>query len=139
MSKYAELLKHPKWQRKRLEVLEAADWKCTRCGETEVTLNVHHTEYRKGAKPWEYSLDELDCLCEHCHTLEHGKGEPPAGSLSSKRSIWEFLAGFHLQACVEAADHPEIESSAAWMEVKAREYCAAAGYDYDVLEARLRS
>lgn len=68
---YAELLKHPKWQRKRLEALQAADFKCSRCGADEVTLHVHHIEYIKGNKPWEYELSELAVLCELCHGEEH--------------------------------------------------------------------
>jgi hypothetical protein len=64
---YADLLRDPRWQRKRLEVMEAARFTCVECGDTSTTLNVHHTYYRKGAKPWEYEAHELLCLCEPCH------------------------------------------------------------------------
>lgn len=67
-SKYFELLKHPEWQRKRLEVLEAANFECSDCGGKEKTLHVHHTYYERGLKPWEYPSESLHCLCEDCHT-----------------------------------------------------------------------
>lgn len=66
-SSYFELLKHPNWQRKRLEVLERENYTCQECGNTEKTLHVHHTYYTKGAKPWEYPSESLKCLCETCH------------------------------------------------------------------------
>lgn len=64
---YWELLKHPNWQRKRLEVLESNGFACEDCGSTENTLNVHHTYYEKGLKPWEYPSESLRALCEDCH------------------------------------------------------------------------
>ena len=72
MSKsYSEKLKSPKWQKKRLEVLEKADWKCECCGDKEETLHVHHTFYEKGREVWEYDKDDLSCLCSNCHEKTH--------------------------------------------------------------------
>jgi hypothetical protein len=68
---YSELLRDPQWQRKRLEVLQRDDWKCIHCARGDLTLNVHHRMYRKGAKPWEYDESELQTLCEHCHESGH--------------------------------------------------------------------
>lgn len=68
---YGELLRDPRWQRKRLEAMEAASFACEKCGDTEKTLNVHHVKYRKNAAPWEYELDELETLCEACHQAVH--------------------------------------------------------------------
>jgi 5-methylcytosine-specific restriction endonuclease McrA len=64
---YYELLKHPKWQRKRLEIMQAADFKCERCSADDITLNVHHTYHEKGKAPWEYPNTSLHCVCENCH------------------------------------------------------------------------
>jgi hypothetical protein len=72
---YAEQLKHPNWQRKRLEVLESADWACEQCDGRDVTLHVHHRRYVKGRMAWEYSEQELQVLCEPCHHLQHEKQE----------------------------------------------------------------
>jgi 5-methylcytosine-specific restriction endonuclease McrA len=68
---YAEQLKHPNWQRKRLEVLQAADFQCELCGDKETTLHVHHKRYVKGREVWEYEARELQCLCEACHAEHH--------------------------------------------------------------------
>lgn len=71
-SKYKELLQLPQWQKKRLEVLEAAGWKCSECGAEDRQLQVHHRRYIAGAKPWEYENADLAVLCDRCHEAEHG-------------------------------------------------------------------
>ena len=68
---YKEQYLHPNWQRKRLEVMQAAKFRCETCGESEVTLNVHHRCYVKGRKVWEYKNHNLQCLCEQCHAEHH--------------------------------------------------------------------
>lgn len=70
---YQEQIKHPKWQKKRLEVLEYHGFACERCEIEDKTLNVHHKIYRKGKKAWEYELDDLACLCEDCHKVIHSR------------------------------------------------------------------
>lgn len=73
---YWELLKDPRWQKKRLEVLNDANWTCEKCKSADKTLHVHHKLYEKGLKPWEYENELLQCLCETCHTMEeYHKGE----------------------------------------------------------------
>jgi hypothetical protein len=67
MKDYSTLLKDPRWQRRRLEILQRSDFSCEECGDNESTLHVHHRIYRKGAMPWEYQDHELQALCEHCH------------------------------------------------------------------------
>lgn len=69
---YSEKLRDPRWQRKRLEVMNRDEFKCTKCGNGAVTLNVHHKKYRNGLNPWDYDLTELLTLCEVCHGKEHG-------------------------------------------------------------------
>lgn len=72
---YFELLKDPRWQRRRLEILQRSDFECEGCCSTEKTLHVHHKIYRKGAMPWEYEDFELQALCEDCHASEHAQRE----------------------------------------------------------------
>jgi hypothetical protein len=62
---YSEKLKHPKWQRKRLEVMQRDDFKCRLCRDDETMLHVHHLSYE--GEPWEVCDDELITLCHHCH------------------------------------------------------------------------
>lgn len=71
MSRYSQLLRDPRWQRRRLEIMARANFACEECGDTRTTLNVHHKVYRAGAMPWEYVDAELACLCENCHEEEH--------------------------------------------------------------------
>lgn len=72
---YSEQLKHPNWQRKRLEMLEVANFECSCCGDKEKTLHVHHRRYIKGRMAWEYEGHELAVLCEDCHKDEHDARE----------------------------------------------------------------
>jgi hypothetical protein len=67
MNTYYDDLKNPKWQKKRLEVLNKANFKCCICSNTEKELNVHHRYYDKNKKIWEYSDGNLFCLCKDCH------------------------------------------------------------------------
>jgi hypothetical protein len=64
---YWELLRDPRWQRMRLEVMQRDDFRCRYCGVNDKTLNVHHTYYAKGRAPWEYDAESLLTLCEACH------------------------------------------------------------------------
>ena len=66
---YAEKLKDPRWQKKRLEIFNRDNWKCTKCGNDKITLAVHHESY--SGNPWEVSNDKLTTICEPCHTKEH--------------------------------------------------------------------
>ena len=68
---YYEKLKDPRWQKLRLEVMQANDFCCEVCGDNESTLNVHHKEYFKGNDPWDYDIRQLVCICESCHEEQH--------------------------------------------------------------------
>ena len=67
---YAEMLRSPLWQKKRLEIMQRDDFTCQHCGCKERELQVHHRVYHKGAKPWEYDDSELITLCDRCHEAE---------------------------------------------------------------------
>lgn len=69
---YSEKLRDPRWQRRRLEIMQHANFACEHCMSPDKTLNVHHKLYRKGRAPWEYADGELECLCEECHETAHG-------------------------------------------------------------------
>jgi hypothetical protein len=64
---YAIKLKHPNWQKKRLQILSRDKFTCKLCGDTETTLHVHHKYYENGKDPWEYPNTALVTLCQHCH------------------------------------------------------------------------
>ena len=64
---YSELLKDPRWQKKRLLIMQRDKWTCQDCGWKESTLHVHHKYYIPDKKPWEYPNKALITLCEGCH------------------------------------------------------------------------
>jgi hypothetical protein len=67
MSNYSELLKDPRWQKKRLEILSRDGWRCRECYAKDKTLHVHHQYYISGNSPWEYDDITLITLCMDCH------------------------------------------------------------------------
>ena len=76
-SAYSEKLKHPKWQRKRLEILSRDNFKCRLCSDEDTELHVHHEKYIKG-DPWDIDNKYLSTLCKHCHSvIEYFKKEEP--------------------------------------------------------------
>ncbi len=65
--KYAEKLRNPLWQKKRLEVMQRDKFKCQLCQDAETELHIHHKEYITGHAPWEYDNSLLITLCKDCH------------------------------------------------------------------------
>lgn len=102
--KYSEKLKDPRWQKKRLEILQRDNWTCQYCGATEKTLHVHHLQY-SGINPWETNEINLITACEDCHDYE-----------SSARGEWERLLVNSMRTIGLSADdilkfHVYVESS----------------------------
>jgi 5-methylcytosine-specific restriction endonuclease McrA len=71
---YSEKLRDPRWQKKRLQVLERAGWICQVCGTGEQELQVHHPRYVNCREPWQY--DNLISLCASCHSRHHVRSKP---------------------------------------------------------------
>lgn len=67
---YSEKLKDPRWQKKRLEILNRDGFKCVYCEDEKSTLHVHHRLYLKGCSPWEYDNRLLETVCQACHQEE---------------------------------------------------------------------
>ena len=68
---YSELLKDPRWQKKRLEILQRDNFRCQSCMENEKQLHVHHICNEEDLLPWEYKNTDLITLCEECHKTWH--------------------------------------------------------------------
>lgn len=64
---YGELLRDPRWQKKRLEIMQRDGFECLHCGARDKTLHVNHRWYLARKKPWEYDDHILETLCEDCH------------------------------------------------------------------------
>jgi hypothetical protein len=73
MTAYWQLLRDPRWQRVRLEIMQRDEFRCRACGAEHKPLNVHHSYYAKGRSPWEYEPESLRTLCEDCHQSSHTK------------------------------------------------------------------
>lgn len=69
-SEYKEQLKDKKWKAFRDFVFEVRGKKCEVCG-SEKELQVHHTEYHKNAKAWEYTCNDVMVVCRECHKKIH--------------------------------------------------------------------
>ncbi len=67
---YGKKLRDPRWQKRRLEIMERDEFRCQHCMDSEETLNVHHCYYSKGNDPWDYPNTSLVTLCETCHEEE---------------------------------------------------------------------
>ena len=70
---YREQYKDPRWQKKRLEVLDGDGFACRNCGDSTSPLHVHHIFYISGRSVWEYDERSLMTLCEDCHKSAHEK------------------------------------------------------------------
>lgn len=83
---YATQRQDPRWQRKRLEIMERDQFKCVDCDSSEKTLNVHHDYYVTGRMPWEYPSFSLSTLCRECHKERHSE---PADDEEKAMFEWE--------------------------------------------------
>lgn len=68
---YAELLKSPIWQKRRLEIMQRDNFTCQKCGSNVDELHVHHRYYVHGFMPSQYPDDALVTLCHSCHEMAH--------------------------------------------------------------------
>src|SRR5690242_14461580 len=81
MKTYAEQLRDPRWQKKRLEIMQRDGFKCIQCAPVpeefsdHASLNVHHCFYEFGRAPWDYPDHSLRTLCEGCHEAERADKE----------------------------------------------------------------
>jgi len=64
---YAEKYRDPRWQMKRLRIMERDNATCQECCEPGKHLNVHHLYYVKNREVWDYPDWALLTLCEDCH------------------------------------------------------------------------
>lgn len=62
---YKEKLQDPRWQKKRLEILDRDNFTCQLCDDKHTTLHVHHSSYLEN--PWDVQNSELITYCADCH------------------------------------------------------------------------
>ena len=115
---YFNKLKDPRWQKRRLQVLQRDDFRCRLCADEHSTLHVHHLFYERGAEPWDAEDAALLTLCESCHEGLHQ--EQLAGRLL--QALIAAGARWHsIQTLIEALDlsypWPHTVPADAWPEV----------------------
>lgn len=112
---YAEQLLDPRWQRRRLEILQRDGFRCIECGDGTRTLHVDHRVYFKGRMAWEYPEDELQTLCKDCHR-----------SVTSLRRELDLLVGQldakHLELLIGYASGVALRSGAGVVVVRSRSF-----------------
>lgn len=81
---YWQKLQDPRWQKKRLEILNRDRFKCKGCGATDKQLHVHHNYYISKRDPWEYPDSALKTLCWACH-------EEITTNFKEYPDVWEYL------------------------------------------------
>jgi 5-methylcytosine-specific restriction endonuclease McrA len=63
---YSQKLRDPRWQKKRLEILQRDSFTCVACFSKDKELQVHHIVYKK-RDPWDYPDYLYQSLCFECH------------------------------------------------------------------------
>ena len=89
--KYWEKLQDPRWQKKRLKILERDGFKCRDCGATEKTLHVHHCFYENG-EPWDARANVLLTVCADFHAIRQEAED------DAKRALGYLLAKMTTEA-----------------------------------------
>ncbi len=67
---YQEQLKDEKWLAFRQFIFAVRGRICEACGLTH-SLQIHHLRYKKGAKAWEYTCNDVMVVCDKCHKKIH--------------------------------------------------------------------
>jgi hypothetical protein len=84
---YKMELKHPEWQRRRLEIMSRDEFCCKYCGDKDTTLNVHHIDYM--GKAWQADGQDLITLCEPCHKyVAHNPDITEVLSVHKFKEVW---------------------------------------------------
>ena len=108
LKKYSEKLKDPRWQKKRLEVMERDKFRCLSCGDEKSTLAVHHLYYVSGRNPWQYPMWSLQTLCEGCHDMEHFREEDYEEDADPRHEWEEVIRFFGVQSPRDFRDYWDV-------------------------------
>jgi len=108
---YIEKLQDRRWQQRRLEILEAANWKCFYNPDHQGRLDVHHRYYDAGKNPWDYPDEALVALCSQCHEAEEDRlywirYAVGMGGRDLQEKVLEFLKDFQPPVIQEPQDSP---------------------------------
>ena len=101
---YKEKLKDPRWQKKRLEIMQRDNFTCQICGATDKPLVVHHKSYKRcHGEPWRCPDSDLITICEDCHDNEHKRLPEKPLFNNTKKSITMTKNEFILKTIISMA------------------------------------
>jgi hypothetical protein len=116
---YSEKLQHPKWQKKRLEIMSRDSFRCVKCASETNTLTVHHFYYVTGRMPWEYPNGSMATMCRNCHF----EGHEDSLTFPTFFNSWELSACYEIKRQIQMnqyeIDHDE--GVLFWVEKSAKE------------------
>jgi hypothetical protein len=87
---YVAKLRDPRWQKRRLQIMDRDEYACQTCGDDGTTLHIHHLWYSDG-EPWEVPDKALLTLCSTCHEYE---------TETRKQSEWKVTLGLRKLGCL---------------------------------------
>lgn len=99
---YYEKLKDPRWQKKRLQILERDEFTCQFCGDKETTLHIHHKYYEE-VEPWEHDDSALITLCKDCHEKESKNKKEALSSVYSRLSFLDSEEIYEIEYLIAVA------------------------------------
>ena len=119
------LYRSSEWKIFRDDALHLSNWRCERCTSSKAggaILHVHHRFYVTGRKPWEYSHEDCEVLCQSCHAQEHGFIPPKTG--------WDFVGyadlgspDMNCEYCGTEIRHVFMIQHPKWMTLEVGEIC----------------
>lgn len=88
-TEYSDKLKDPRWQQRRLAIMDKRGWKCESCtcGVNDGRpFHVHHRYYVSGRSPWAYPDWAFVLLCEQRHSATHH-----VSKMTDEPEAWENM------------------------------------------------
>lgn len=102
---YGTALKDPRWQKKRLEIMNRDDFTCLLCSDKETSFNIHHKAYRANTSPWDYEDSNFQTLCEHCHAAVEELKKINATAIICAKSLHETVDNTIILTLVVSNEH----------------------------------
>lgn len=93
---YIQKLQDPRWQRKRLEIMQRDDFKCRHCNAVDKPLQIHHIAYNF-KDPWDIEDRLLISLCSECHDIETGAVKEAFSKLIQSIKLAGYMSNDVLQ------------------------------------------
>jgi 5-methylcytosine-specific restriction endonuclease McrA len=107
---YSMKLRDPRWQKKRLLIMQRDGFKCLFCGSETKNLQVHHVVYKR-RDPWDYPDYLYQTLCDGCHEARQRLTDKAVDTvrIAVAKVPTERLAVAVQKLCAEAMLEIEVE------------------------------